>query len=122
MEIETHIPTKSLSPYIKAFRIIETNDDLVNSVMPDTSLVMAFRFKGQVSGLEDDVKTAFPSFMISGLRKSGRQINYAKGSGNILVLFKEAGANAFIKEPLHELFEDSVPLDCFSGYTNLSSI
>jgi AraC-like DNA-binding protein len=122
MKIDTHIPSKSLSPYIKAFRIIETNDDLVNRVVPDTSLVMAFRFKGQVSGLQDDVKTAFPSLMVSGLRKSGRQINYAKDSGNVLVIFKEIGANAFIKEPLHELFEDSAPLDSFSGYTNLSPV
>ena len=37
-------------------------------------------------------------------------------------MFKEAGANALIKEPLHELFETSIPLGSFSGYTNLSAV
>lgn len=122
MNIETHIPTRSLSPFIKAFRIIESRDELVNRIVPDTSLVMAFRYKGQVSNLANDIKTDFPSFMVSGLRKSGRQINYSKDTGNILVIFKEAGANAFIREPLHELFEDSVSLDSFSGYQHLSIV
>jgi hypothetical protein len=38
------------------------------------------------------------------------------------VIFKEAGAHAFIKEPLYELFGDSVPLDNFTSYQNVSMI
>jgi len=122
MNVSVHIPTKLLSPFIKNYLVIESQDELVNRVLPDTSLVMAFRYKGQVSYLANDAKKELPPFVISGLRKSGRLINYSKDTGNILVIFKEAGAHAFIKEPLYELFEDSISLDSFRGYQNISII
>ena len=122
MNIERHIPGKLLKPFIKIYLIIACEDELVNRVLPDTSLVMAFRYKGQVSYLAHDTQKDLPSSVVSGLRKSGRLINYAKDTGNMLVIFKEAGAHAFIKEPLYELFEESVSLDNFTGYQNLSMI
>ena len=94
----------------------------MNRVLPDTSLVMVFRYKGLVNYLVNDRKEALPSFTLSGLRRSGRLINYTKGTGNILVIFKEGGATPFIKEPLYELFEESVSLDCCAGYQDLSII
>lgn len=122
MNIDARTPIKALSPYIKTFLIIESQDELVNKVMPDSSLVMAFRYKGKVSYLTNGTKKDLSPFVISGLRKSGRRINYSKGAGNILVIFKEAGANAFIKEPLHELADVSISLDNFFGFQNLSSL
>lgn len=122
MDIYTHIPTEQLRQFIRTYLIIESQDALVNRVLPDTSLVMAFRYKGQVDYLTNDTRKSLPSSVVSGLRKSGRLINYAKDTGNILVIFKEAGAHAFIKEPLYELFEESVALDNFTGYQNLSMI
>lgn len=101
---------------------MESQEEMINRTLPDTSLVMSFRYKGQVRFLNHDAPKELSSFTLSGLRKSDRLINYAKDTANILVIFKEAAAHAFIKEPLHELFEDSVPLDSFTGYRNLSSI
>lgn len=86
-------------------------DEQVNHIMPDTSLVMVFRFSGQVSFLENNAKNQLPASMISGLRKSGKLVNYAKSSANLMVVFNEAGANAFIKAPLYELYDSSVSLD-----------
>ena len=122
MNIERHIPGKLLSPFIKTYLTIACEDELVNRVLPDTSLVMAFRYKGHVRYLSNETQKDLPSSVVSGLRKSGRLINYAKDTGNILVLFKEAGAHAFIREPLYELFEESVSLDHFTGYQNISII
>jgi AraC-like DNA-binding protein len=122
MNIDAHMPGELLRPFIKAYLIIESQDELINRVMPETSLVLAFRYKGLVRHLTNDSTVALPSFVVSGLRKSSRLLNYAKDSGNVLVIFREAGANAFIKEPLHELFEESVPLDSFTSYRNLSVI
>ncbi|HEX9510528.1 MAG TPA: helix-turn-helix transcriptional regulator [Puia sp.] len=122
MNIDVRIPAKLLSPFIKRYLIIECPDESVNRVLPDTSLVMAFKFKGQVSHLVQDDKKGLSSFMISGLRKSGRLINYSKDTGNILVIFKEAAANLFFKEPLYELFEESGVLENFSGYRDVSFI
>src|SRR5882757_7454394 len=113
MNVEAHIPTELLRPFIKTYLIIESQEELVNRVLPDTSLVIAFRFKGQVNYITGSNATALPIAVISGLRKSVRLINYLSDSSTILILFKEAGATAFFKEPLHELFEESVSLDNF---------
>lgn len=113
MNIDTHIPTELLKPFIKTYLIIESQDELINRVLPDTSLAIAFRYKGQVNYITDSSRNGLPRSVVSGLRKSVRLINYTKNTGNILVIFKEAGATAFFKEPLHELFEESIPLDNF---------
>jgi AraC-like DNA-binding protein len=83
---------------------------------------MAFRYKGEVSYVANNTKNNLPFSMVSGLRKSRRLINYSNDTGNILVIFKETGANAFLKEPLHELFDDSISLENITGYQNLSII
>lgn len=70
----------------------------------------------------DDVKENLSISMLSGLRKSVRLINYAKNTGNLLVIFKEATAASFIKEPLHELFEKSIALEMMAGYKDLSMV
>ena len=113
MNIGAHIPTELLRPFIKKYLIIEGQNELINRVLPDTSLVIAFRFKGQVNYITDNSADPLPTSAISGIRKSVRLINYLKNTSTILILFKEAGAAAFFKEPLHELFEESVSLDNF---------
>jgi len=120
--MEIYLPSQPLSPFIRHFMIIESQDEVVNRVLPNTALVMAFRFKGRVNQLEGSEKRKLPAAMISGLRKSGRLINYSKDAGNILVQFREAGANAFIKEPLHEFFGENPSLDQLTGYRNASEI
>ena len=87
-------------------------------MLPGTSLVIAFQFKGRVSCGTNNL----PTSSVSGLRKSLRLFNYSKDAGNILVIFKEAGAAAFFKNPLHKLFEEIVPLDNFISHQNLSNI
>jgi AraC-like DNA-binding protein len=118
--MEIHLPTRLLSPFIKHYLIIESQEGMVNRTLPDTSLVMSFRYKGQVSFLSNHAKKELSAFTLTGLRRSDRLISYAKDTANILVMFREAAAHAFIKEPLHEIFEDSVSLDNFAGYRNLS--
>src|SRR5258708_13149960 len=105
MNIDVRIPAKLLSPFIKRYLIIECPDESVNRVLPDTSLVMAFKFKGQVSHLVQNDKKGLSSFMISVLRKSGRLINYSKDTGNILIIFKEPTAHLFFTKPLIPLFQ-----------------
>ena len=122
MNIEAHIPSELLIPFIKTYLIIESQKELVNRVLPDTSLAIAFRFKGQVNYITEANANPLPSSVISGLRKSVRLINYLKDTSTILVLFKETGASAFFKEPLHELFEESVSLDNFIARHQISII
>lgn len=113
MNITDYLPSEFLRPFIKTYKIIESNEELVNRVLPNTSLAIAFRFRGQINYITGHTKDRLPASAISGLRKSVRLINYLKDTSTIIVLFKDAGAQAFFKEPLHELFEESVPLENF---------
>jgi len=121
MNINALIPTQSLRPFIKTYIVVESQGEEVNRVVPDTSLVMSFRYKGQVNVVSgESKKNVLPSSAFSGLRKTVRMFNYSKDTGNILVLFKEARAAAFFKEPLNELFEGIDSLDNFISHQNFS--
>ena len=122
MNAQHYTPTESLSSFVKTYLIIETKEEQVNRVFPDTSLVMAFRYKGHVSYLSNDSKNDLAPTVISGLRKSGRLINYSKDTANLLVIFTEAGANAFIKEPIYELTETSISVKDLTNYKDTSYI
>jgi len=122
MRINALIPTELLRPFILTYVIIDSPEEGVNKVLPDTSLVMSFHYKGRVSCVADNADINLPSSSISGLRKSLRSFHYSKDTGNILVLFKEAGAAAFFKNPLHHLFNETLSLDQFISRLDLAII
>ena len=118
MTIAAIKPGESLSPFILTYLIIDSQEGGTNNVLPDTSLVMAFHYKGKIS----DTGGTLPSSSVSGLRKSLRSFNYSKDTGNILVLFKEGGAAAFFKNPLHHLFNETVSIDQWISHRELAII
>ena len=91
---------------------MESEQGMVNRLLPDTSIVIAFRLRGKVAFSDNGVVQPIPQSVISGIRESSRTVDYAKDTANLLVIFKEGGAAAFFKEPLHELGSISVSLDC----------
>lgn len=95
---------------------------MVNRVLPGTSFALAFRFRGQISYLSESDKTALPAVTFSGLRKSVRLINYAPETSALIVQFRETGISAFFRQPLHELFEESVSLDNFFPQSEIAII
>ena len=122
MNIVTIRPNESLRPFILTYLIIDSQDGGVNRVLPDTSLVMAFQYKGRISCGAGDTRSNLPSSSVSGLRKSLRLFNYSKDTGNILVLFREGGAATFFRNPLHHLFNETVSLDQWINHRELSII
>lgn len=120
--MEEYTPTALLRPFIKTYKIIESRDELVNRVVPNTSFAIAFRFRGQISYIADAGKTALPTAAFSGLRKSVRLINYAPQTAALIVQLEETGVSAFFKQPLHDLFEESVSLDNFFPQSEISII
>lgn len=113
MKLEEYLPTELLRPFIRNYIIVESEDEMTNRILPNTSLALAFRYKGQVGYLSGGKQETLPALTISGLRKSVRLIHYLQDSATIIVLFKETGARAFFNEPLYELFEESISLDTF---------
>jgi len=105
-------PAVCLRPFIKTFLIVETADERINRLLPDTTAGLAIRYKGEVRYLNGKPE-ALPAFALSGLRTSAKLVQYAQGSGNILVQFKEGGAAAFFQQPVYELMNESIALDHF---------
>lgn len=123
MRIEEYKPTEQLRPYIKAYVVIDNScaegfrghnvEGVTNRIVPSTSVAIAFRLKGQISYIKDVGKKVLPAITFSGLRKSVRLIHYERNSAALIVLFKEQGVASFFQQPVHELFEQSVALDCY---------
>lgn len=111
MKIENYSPPDNLKPFIKTLMIIESANGMESRILPDTSIVLAFKIKGKVSQKSEQNKVVLPSAMISGLRNQTRVVDYSENTSMLLVAFKEGGANAFFSEPLHEIFGMSLPLD-----------
>lgn len=113
MRTETFIPCDLLKPYVKSYIIQEKIDEDTYKVLPDTGLVIGFQFKGRLSYLDNNNEISLSQSGITGLRDSFRTFKNSINTGTILVMFKEAGASSFFREPLHQLFQESISLDNF---------
>ncbi|PWV51479.1 helix-turn-helix transcriptional regulator [Chitinophaga sp. S165] len=119
MHIEQYIPVAALQPFIRSFMIIESQHAMQSQILPDTAVVMAFRLKGTV--VEND-QGILPAAVLGGLRKTSRSLTYSGNTANLLIVFREDGAAAFFKEPMHELFGGALPLDNFIRRQQLDDI
>lgn len=122
MIVKDHIPIAPLRPYIKSYKIIESREDIINRVLPNTSITIAFRVRGNLGYRIDNHTERLPMVTISGLRKSARLIQYCDDAKSIVVLFKETGASAFFRESLYALFGESVSLDNFIPHDRMSTL
>lgn len=115
MQIERFLPSAKLTPVVKAFIKVESPEGMENRILPDTSLVLAFRLKGKVHHLHNGTPEHLPPSVLSGLRSSSRLVGYAAHSTMLLVIFREGGAAAFFAEPLHHFFAASLSLQEITG-------
>lgn len=122
MNITECRPAESLKPFIKGYLIIESPAEAVNRVLPNTSMAVAFQYKGQVNYVTDNKLSKVPNSAISGIRRSVTLINYLKDTSTFIVLFKAMGTSAFFKEPMHELFDETVSLNNFINQEQISFI
>lgn len=122
MKMELYQPVNNLKPYIKTFLIIESEYGMENRTLPDTSVVMAFRYRGAIADEVLGVKNNLATSLITGLRRSARLITYSGQAATLLVVFKPGGAAAFFKEPLHELFGASLSLDTLVNTGKLKEV
>jgi len=113
MKFDTYIPCDQLKPFVKSFVVQETTEQSTYKVLPDTGLVIGFQYKGKLSRLQNETETPLSISGISGLADHSRIFKNSPDIGTVLVFFKEAGATAFFRQPLHELFRESVSLDNF---------
>ena len=111
-----------LQNYISAYKLIEADYDVVNCVLPATSLAMSFRLTGNVTDVQGRNMQRLSFSTVSGMRKTARHIGYAPHTKNIVILFTETGAAPFFNEPLNILCNESVPLEHFIQTDQLNSL
>lgn len=112
--MQTFLPSAALRPYVRSILVIGSAGGMDSRVVPDTSVVLALRFAGQVRGI--------PPFALSGLQKSARVLTYEPGTGTVLVLFREGGARHFFPLPMHEFYGVSEDLGAFVPASVLSRL
>jgi AraC-like DNA-binding protein len=106
MAVTTYSPCAALRPYIRSYAVSETMEAAVYKVLPGTSAVMGFQFRGQLSVVEDNDTPLSPSG-ITGLQDRFRLFRNTADTSTLLVYFTETGAANFFREPLHLLFNTS---------------
>lgn len=122
MKMREYAPSGALAQFIKSYRIIESEGELVNRLLPSTSCTMAFQLKGHVFYGSDAVKTQLPAAMVSGLRKTVRMVKYPAHTAVLVVGFKATGVAGLLRQPVHELFEETLALDNFFTRSEMAII
>lgn len=107
------IPSDALKPYIDRFVISELDAERVYKVLPITGVVMGFQFKGKLYQLNNGNKIELSQSGVTGLNDAYKTFKSSPEIGTVLVYFKDGGAPIFFREPIHELFQNSVSLDNF---------
>jgi len=110
---DIYTPSDALKPYIKHFAVSENAYEQIYKIVPDTSIVLGFQYKGKLSYIENTKENPLSISGVSGLRDSFRIFKNSPLIGTVLVFFTETGAAHFFKQPLHELFRESISLDNF---------
>jgi len=122
MNIERFKPCDALKPFVKTFIVIESDNGMQNTILPDASIIMAFRYRGNVTHYIDNAISDMPLSMVTGLRDTSRTIRYEQNTATLLAVLHEGAAPAFFTIPLHELFGLSIPLDALLPRDRLSVI
>ncbi|RAJ05252.1 helix-turn-helix protein [Chitinophaga skermanii] len=108
---QSYLPHPALQPFVQAYLLVTSEPGFDNTLLPATHLTLSFRWQGSVALIKDGVPSPLQPFTIAGLSKSSKFIHYNQGTHNFLVSFKNGGASAFFKLPIHLLANQHTNLD-----------
>ncbi|WP_215238987.1 helix-turn-helix domain-containing protein [Dyadobacter helix] len=119
---ETIPASDILKPYVKNLVISENPDEKTYRVYPSDGLVIGFQYRGKLANLHGQNVYPLASAGITGIHDKVRLFKNSADTGTILVVFNATGASQFFREPVHELFSLSLPLDHFLPHSELEEI
>jgi AraC-like DNA-binding protein len=122
MGLTTYTPSDILKPYIRLLAVSEASEETQYKVLPGTSLVMGFQFRGRLATVEDTTITPLNTAGITGIQSKYRIFSNSKDTGTVLVFFNETGAAWFLRAPVNELFGESVSMENFVSKSLLNEI
>ena len=106
--VTMQMPSPPLRPFVKRFVIVEFPFERKLTLLPTSSFLAEFRFKGE-NTLNDGLK--LPRAMISGLWDTPRTRIYMGGSRILLTMFTEIGAIAFLRNSLDKFFNATIAME-----------
>src|SRR5215510_5992399 len=112
VKVFVQTPCEALRPFVKRFLIVEFPYAHKDSHLPDTGLVAAFRYKGDLA-LDGGNKA--PHAPVTGLWDTRRSHDHGRNSAVVLAAFTATGAAAFLRHPLDEFFNTTVAMDGLLG-------
>lgn len=111
VNVTSFAPCKELAPFVRGFEIVEADEEVERTLLPDTCIIAGLRYAGSATLLEAGAARLVPDSVITGLRATARRMRTSAGGGIVLAKFREMGAGSFFAEPLHRLFGAMRPLD-----------
>lgn len=112
LQLRRFAPSPRLTPYVKSYLFVDSDSETESRVLPDTSIVLAFRYRGKITdGVSGIVEGTLPRTAISGIRSTSHAFRYAAQTSTLLVAFNEGGPAAFFRFPLNRLFGMSIALE-----------
>lgn len=122
MRYQVYTPSDRLKPYVKQLIISEGDDEQTYRVLPGTSLVMGFQYRGKIATINGATTQSLAKAGVTGIQDGFRLFKNESVTGSVLVIFTETGAASFFSEPIHELFGESVSLDNFLNCAILGTL
>jgi len=112
-------PSERLRRFVRRFEIIETFSERVHTLLPESSAIACFRLDG-VARMHGS--SALPAALFSGVQDRTRSVTHLPGSHVLLTVFTEAGATAFLGEPLDRVFNRTMAMDLFLRRSRLDEV
>lgn len=122
MKFQVHLPCDRLLPFVKHLIISENEYANTYQIIPDVNLVMGFQYRGKLAYLNSDQVNPLATMGITGLRDTYRIFQNTPGIGSVLVVFRENGAARFLRNPLNDLFGESLSLEHFFDRNLLAAL
>lgn len=122
MKFQVYLPCEPLLPYVKHLIISENDQENIYRILPDTSLVIGFQYRGKLSYWDGNQQHSLASAGITGLSDTYRVFHNSAGVGSVLVVFRENGAVRFMRTPLYELFGESISLEYLFSRNELAGL
>lgn len=107
------LPCVALRPFVERYVVVRAISTEPYRVLPGTGLVLGFQFSGGVKRIAEGGEQPLQRSGVTGLHGSAATFRSEAGTGTVLVYFREAGGAALFREPLHELFGQSLSLEQF---------
>lgn len=104
-------PSAALSRFVRHYELVESVEGMTRTLMPETGILIGFRYAGSSALIEGAVARTLPDFVATGLRGTARRMRTAPESGIIVAKLRPGYASRFFGDSLHGLFGESRDLE-----------